>query len=54
VQVSVASLLCLPQVQASDSPGDYVQFFSISMEEYFAIRQEEARGRYLPEIVAIC
>lgn len=36
------------------SPGDYVQFFSISMEEYFAIRQEEARGRYLPEIVAIC
>lgn len=32
------------------SAGDYFQFFSISIEEYFTIRHEVETGMYVPEI----
>ncbi|CQR71005.1 Kinase A inhibitor [Sporomusa ovata DSM 2662] len=32
------------------SPGDYLQFYAITVEEYFAIRREVAAGTYIPRI----
>lgn len=32
------------------SPGDYVQFVAISMEEYFQLRQAVDKGGFLPQI----
>lgn len=35
------------------SPGDYVRFEAISLEEYFALRKTVMLGEYQPEIVAM-
>lgn len=32
------------------APGDSVQFFAVSLKEYFKIRKEVAKGQYLPQI----
>lgn len=43
---------------ASDDPflisaGDYLQFYAISIEDYFAIRREVESGNYIPEVSQI-